>query len=141
MSTRKNKLILKKKKKMLMKFDFKTTKQYRIYVFDLKRCIKIFIIIFFENVQKNKINLRLSNFISNKLMIRNFKKRLKNISLRFLSIKYEISMIKSISSDFQKLTNQIMSSSRSKKSEIIRKKKNILSEKDAIQRSSIINEN
>ena len=33
-----------------MKFDFKTIKQYRIYIFDLKRYIKIFIIIFFENV-------------------------------------------------------------------------------------------
>ena len=62
-------------------------------------------------------------------MIRNFKKRLKKISLRFSSIEYEINTIKNISIDLQKLTNQIMSSSKSKKSEIIRKKKNILSKK------------
>ena len=85
---------------MLIRFDFKTTKQYRIYVLDLKRCIKIFIITFFENVQGDEIDLKLSNFISNELMIRNFKERLKKISLRFLSIKHEINTIKNISNDF-----------------------------------------
>ena len=137
---RKNKLMSKRKKIMLMRFDSETTKQYRIYAFNLKRCIKIFIIIFFENVQEDEIDLKLSNFISNKLMIRNFKERLKKISLRFFSIKYKINMIKSISIDSQKSTNLIMSSSRSKENEIIRKKKNILSEKYVVQRSSIINE-
>ena len=71
---------------MLIKFDLKTTKQYRIYVFDLKKCIKIFIITFFENVQKDEINLKLSNFISNELMTRNFKKRLKKTSLKFFRL-------------------------------------------------------
>ena len=102
-----------------MRFDSETTKQYRIYVFNLKKCIKIFIIIFFENVQRDKIDLKLSNFTSNELMIRNLKKRLKKISLKFSSIKYEINTIKNISNNSQKFTNQIMSSSRSKKSEII----------------------
>ena len=83
-----------------MKFDSETTKQYRIYVFDLKRCIKIFIITFFENVQKDEIDLKLSNFISNKLMIRNFKERLKKTLLRFSSIEYKINTIKNISNDF-----------------------------------------
>ena len=62
-------------------------------------------------------------------MIRNFKKRLKKTSLRFLSIKYKINIIKNISIDFQQSTNSIMSSSKSKKSEIIRKKENILLKK------------
>ena len=124
-----------------MKFDSETTKQYRIYAFDLERYIKIFLIIFFKNVQKGEIDLKLSNFISNKLMIRNFKRRLKKISLRSSSIKYKINTIKNTPSDFQKSTNQIMSLSRSKKSEIIRKKENILSEKDAAQKSSITIEN
>ena len=115
---------------MLIRFDSETTKQYRIYAFNLKRCIKIFIITFFENVQKNEIDLKLSNFISNKLMTRNLKRRLKKISLKFLSIEYKINTIKSISIDSQKLTNQIMSSSKSKKNEIIRKKKDILSKKN-----------
>ena len=66
-----------------MRFDFQTIKQYRIYVFDLERCIKIFIFIFFENVQRNEIDLKLLNFISNELMIRNFKERLKKTLLRF----------------------------------------------------------
>ena len=83
-----------------MKFDSETTKQYRIYVFDLKRCIKIFTITFFENVQKDEIDLKLSNFISNKLMIRNFKERLKKTLLRFSSIEYKINTIKNISNDF-----------------------------------------
>ena len=117
---------------MLIKFDSKTTKQYRIYASDLKRYIKIFIITFFENVQGNKIDLKLSNFISNELMTRNFKERSKKISLRFLSIEYKINTSKSISSDFQKLTNQIISSSKLKKSEVIRKKKDILSKKDVV---------
>ena len=82
-----------------MRFDLKTTKQYRIYAFNLERCIKIFIIIFFKNVQEDNIDLKLSNSISNELMIRNFKKRLKKILLRFSSIKYEINTIKSTSSD------------------------------------------
>ena len=64
-------------------------------------------------------------------MIRNLRGRLKKISLRFSSIKYEINTIKNISFNSQELTNSIMSSSRSKKNEIIRKKKNILSKKDA----------
>ena len=123
-----------------MRFDFKMTKQYRIYALDLKRCIKIFIITFFENVQKDEIDLKLSNFISNELIIRNFKKRSKKISLKFSLIEYEINTIKSTSIDSQKPTNSIISSPRSKKNEIIRKKKNILSEKDAAQRSPIINE-
>ena len=50
MNIRKDKLMSKKREIMLMKFDFETTKQYRIYAFDLERCIKIFIITFFENV-------------------------------------------------------------------------------------------
>ena len=123
-----------------MKFDSETTKQYRIYVFDLKRCIKIFTITFFENVQKDEIDLKLSNFISNKLMIRNLKERLKKTLLRFFSIEYEINMIKSTPIDPQKLTNSIMSSSKSKENEIIRKKKDNLLEKDVAQRSSITNE-
>ena len=126
---------------MLMKFDSETTKQYRIYAFNLKRCIKIFIITFFENVQEDEINLKLSNFISNKLMIHNLKERSKKTSLRSPSIKYKINTIKSIPIDSQKPTNSIMSSPKSKENEIIRKKKNILSEKDAAQRSPIINEN
>ena len=130
MSIRRNKLMLKKRKIMLIRFDSKTTKQYRIYVSNLKRCIKIFIITFFKNVQKDEIDLKLSNFISNELMIRNLKERLKKTLLRFSSIKYEINKIKNISSDFQKLINQIMSLSKSKKSEIIRKKKNILLKED-----------
>ena len=141
MNIRKNKLMLKKRKIMLIRFDLKTTKQYRIYVFDLKRCIKIFIIIFFENVQKDEIDLKLSNFISNELIIRNFKHRLKKTLLRFSSIKYKINTIKNISSDFQKFTNQIISSSRSKKTGIIRKKKDILLKKNAAQRFPITNEN
>ena len=116
---------------MLIRFDLKTTKQYRIYVFDLRRYIKTFIITFFENVQKDKINLKLSNFISNKLMTRNLKERSKKISLKSLSIKYIIDTIKNISIDFQKFTNSIMLSSRSKKSEIIKKKKKFLSKKNA----------
>ena len=100
MNIRKNKLMLKRKETMLMRFDLEITKQYRIYVSDLKRCIKVFIIIFFENVQKDEIDLKLSNFISNKLMIRNFRKRSKKISLRFLSIEYAINIIKNISIDF-----------------------------------------
>ena len=95
----KKQIDIKKKKKMLMKFDSETIKQYRIYAFDLKRYIKIFIIIFFENIQKDEIDLKLSNFISNELMIRNFKKRLKKISLKFSSIEYKIDTIKSISID------------------------------------------
>ena len=73
-------------------------------------------------------------------MIHNLKERLKKISLKFFSIKYEINTIKSISIDFQRLTNLIISSSRSKESEIIRKKKDILLEKDVAQRSPITNE-
>ena len=112
-----------------MRFDSKTTKQYYIYVFDLERCIKIFIITFFKNVQKGEIDLKLPNFISNELMIRNLRERSKKTSLRFSSIKYEINTIKSTPNDSQKLTNQIMSSSKSKKSEAIQEKKNILSKK------------
>ena len=140
MNIRKDKLISKKIEIMLMRFDFKTTKQYPIYVFNLKRCIKIFIITFFENVQKNEIDLKLSNFISNELMIRNLKKRLKKTLLRSLSIEYKINTIKNISSDSQKFTNQIILLLRSKKSEIIREKKNILLKKNIIQRFSITNE-
>ena len=86
---------------MLMKLDSETTKQYRIYVFNLKRYIKVFIIIFFENVQENEIDLKLSNFISNKLMICNLRERLKKTLLQFSSIEYEINIIKNISLDFQ----------------------------------------
>ena len=50
MNIRRDKLMLKKKETMLMKFDFKNTKQYRIYAFNLRRYIKVFIIIFFKNV-------------------------------------------------------------------------------------------
>ena len=105
-----------------MRFDPEIIKQYRIYVFNLKRCIKIFIIIFFENIQGDEIDLKLSNFISNELMIRNFRERLKKILLKFSSIEYEIDIIKKISIDFQQFTNSIISSLRLKKSEIIRKK-------------------
>ena len=130
----------KKKKIMLIKFNFKTTKQYRIYVSNLKRYIKIFIITFFEDVQGGEIDLKLSNFISNKLITRNLRERLKKTLLKFFSIKYKINTIKSTPIDSQKLTNLIMSSPRSKKNEAIRKKKNILSKRDAVQRSSITNE-
>ena len=82
-----------------MRFDSETTKQYRIYASDLERCIKIFIITFFENVQKDEIDLKLSNFISNELMIYNFKRRSKKTSLRFFSIEYKINTIKSTSID------------------------------------------
>ena len=85
---------------MLMRFDFEITKQYRIHVFDLEKCIKIFIITFFKNVQRDEIDLKLSNFILNELMIRNLRGRLKNISLRFSLIEYKIDIIKSISIDF-----------------------------------------
>ena len=108
---------------MLIKFDPETTKQYRIYASDLKKCIKIFIITFFENVQKGEIDLKLSNFTSNELMIRNFKKRLKKTLLRFSFIEHKIDIIKNISIDPQQFTNSIMSSSKSKKNEDIRKKK------------------
>ena len=74
-------------------------------------------------------------------MIRNLKERLKKTSLKFSSIKYEINTIKNTSIDSQKPTNSIMSSPKSKKNEAIRKKKNILLERDAAQRSSITNEN
>ena len=73
-------------------------------------------------------------------MTRNLRERSKKISLRSFSIEYKINTIKSISINSQKFTNLIISSSRSKENEIIRKKKNILSEKDAAQRFSIINE-
>ena len=85
----------------MIKFDPKTTKQYRIYVFDLKKCIKFFIIIFFKDIQEDEIDLKLSNFISNELMIRNFKERSKKTLLQFSSIVYEINIIKSISIDSQ----------------------------------------
>ena len=140
MSIRKNKLMSKKKETMLIRFDPETTKQYRIYAFNLRRYIKIFIITFFENIQEGEIDLKLSNFIFNELMIRNSKKRSKKILLKFPSIKHKINTIKSISIDSQKLTNLIMSSPRSKKNEVIRKKKNILSKRDATQRSPITNE-
>ena len=125
---------------MLIRFNSEMTKQYRIYASDLKRCIKIFIITFFKDVQGDEIDLKLSNFISNELIIRNLKRRSKKTSLRFFSIKYKINMIKSTPIDPQKPTNLIMSSSKSKENEIIRKKENILSEKNAVQRSSITNE-
>ena len=63
-------------------------------------------------------------------MIRNFKKRLKKTLLRFSSIKRKIDIIKNISIDFQQLTNLIMLLSRSKKSEIIRKKRYLIKKKD-----------
>ena len=50
MNIRRNKLMLKRRETMLIKFDFETIKQYRIYALNLKRCIKIFIIVFFKNV-------------------------------------------------------------------------------------------
>ena len=130
----------KKRKTILMKFDPETTKQYRIYASDLERCIKFFIITFFEDIQKGEIDLKLSNFISNKLMIRNLKERSKKTSLQFSSIEYKIDIIKNISVDPQQFMNSITSSSRSTKSEIIREKKDILLEKDIIQRSPIISE-
>ena len=82
-----------------MKFDPETTKQYRIYVSNLKRYIKFSIITFFENIQKDEIDLKLSNFISNELMIRNLKERSKKTLLQFSSIEYKINIIKSISVD------------------------------------------
>ena len=131
MDTRRNKLMLKEREIILIKFDSETTKQYRIYVFDLKKYIKSFIITFFKNIQKNEIDLKLPNFTSNKLMIRNFKERSKKISLKFLSIEYKINTIKSTPINSQKFTNSIISSSKSKENEIIRKKGDILSKKDA----------
>ena len=124
--------MLKRRKIILMRFDPETTKQYRIYVFNLKRCIKSSTITFFENIQKDEIDLKLSNFTSNELMIRNFKERLKKISLQFSSIEHKINIIKSISIDPQQFMNSITSSSRSTKNEIIREKENILSEKNII---------
>ena len=97
MNIRKNKLMSKKRETILMKFDFKTTKQYRIYVSDLEKCIKFFIITFFENIQEDEIDLKLSNFISNELMIRNLKGRSKKTLMQFSSIEYKIDIIKSIS--------------------------------------------
>ena len=132
MGIRKDKLMSKEREAVLMRFDSETTKQYRIYVFDLKRCIKFFIIIFFEDIQEGEIDLKLSNFISNELMIRNLRGRSKKTLLQFSSIEYEINIIKSISVDFQQFINSITSSSRSTESETIRKKENILSEKDII---------
>ena len=90
----------KRREIILMKFDSKTTKQYRIYVSDLERYIKFFIIIFFENIQGGEIDLKLSNFISNELMIRNLRERSKKTSMQFLSIEHKINIIKSISIDF-----------------------------------------
>ena len=140
MGTRRDKLMSKRRKIILMRLNPKTTKQYRIYASDLERCIKFFIIIFFEDIQGDEIDLKLSNFISNKLMIHNPKERSKKTSLKFSSIEYKINTIKSTPIDFQKFTNLMMSSSRSKENEVIRKKKDILLKKDAAQRSSIINE-
>ena len=120
-----------------MRFDSETTKQYRIYAFDLKRCIKFSIIIFFENIQKGEIDLKLSNFTSNELMIRNLRECLKKTSMQSLSIEHEIDIIKNISIDSQQFINSITSLSRLKKSETIREKKDILSKKDIVQRSSI----
>ena len=111
--------MLKRREIILIKFDSETTKQYRIYASDLKRYIKFFIITFFEDIQEDEIDLKLSNFISNELMIRNLKKRLKKTSLQFLSIEYKINIIKSISINSQQLINLITSSSKSTKSEII----------------------
>ena len=73
-------------------------------------------------------------------MIRNLKKRSKKISLQFSSIEHKINIIKNISLNFQQFINSIMSSSRSKKIEVIREKKNILLKKDIIQKSSITSE-
>ena len=63
-------------------------------------------------------------------MIRNLKERSKKILLKFLSIEYKIDIIKSISINSQKFMNLIISSSKSNKIEIIRKKETILSEKN-----------
>ena len=132
MNIRRDKLMSKKREAMLMRFDPETTKQYRIYVFDLEKYIKFFTITFFEDIQKNEIDLKLSNFISNELMIRNFKERSKKTLLQFSSIEHKINIIKNISVDSQQLMNSITSSSRSTKSEIIREKKNILSKRDIV---------
>ena len=140
MNTRRNKLMSKKREIILIRFDSETTKQYRIYASDLKRYIKFFIITFFEDIQRDEIDLKLSNSISNELMIRNFKERSKKTSMQFSSIKHKINIIKSISVDSQQLINSITSLSKSKKSETMREKKNILSKKDIIQRSSITSE-
>ena len=63
-------------------------------------------------------------------MIRNLKKRLKKTLLKFSSIEYNIDKIKNISINFQQFTNSIISSLKSKISENIRKKQNILSKKN-----------
>ena len=85
---------------MLMRFDSETTKQYRIYVFDLEKCIKFFTITFFEDIQEDEIDLKLSNFISNELMIRNLRERSKKTLLQFSSIEHKINIIKNISVNF-----------------------------------------
>ena len=57
---------------VLMEFDPKTTKQYRIYASDLGRYIKLSIVIFFEDIQGGQVDLKLKKFISNNLIVRNF---------------------------------------------------------------------
>ena len=70
-NTRRDKLISKGREIVLMEFDSKMTKQYRIYAPDLKRYIKSLIVTFFENIQSGQVDLKLKKFISNNLIVRN----------------------------------------------------------------------
>ena len=72
---RRDKLISKEREAILMKFNSKTIKQYRIYVLDLGRYIKLSIITFFENIKEREINLKLERLTSNELITRNLIKR------------------------------------------------------------------
>ena len=60
---------------MLIGFNPKTTKQYRIYAPNLGRCIKSSIVIFFKDIQGGQVDLKLKKFISNDLIVRNSTKR------------------------------------------------------------------
>ena len=71
---------------MLMNFDTKITKQYRIYAPDLGRCIKIFIVTFFEDVKNSEIDLKLRVVTSNELKTRSSMRRSKKIVLSKLVV-------------------------------------------------------
>ena len=66
-------------KAMLIRFDLKIIKQYRVYVSNLRRCIKTLIIIFFENKKSDDIDLKLKISISNELITRNLIERLRTL--------------------------------------------------------------
>ena len=66
---------MKKKKIILIKFKVKIIKYYRIYISNLKRYMKLFIITFFKNIKNNEIDLKFKKFTLNKLIIRDLIKR------------------------------------------------------------------